>query len=87
MQLTYLSSLMRANEGISKITAMCYSPNDRRLAVCGADRIVTLFDGDGERRDKFSTKPAEKVGPGSATRPRCCSFLSGPLVGAPCELA
>lgn len=32
-----------------------------RLAVATSDRIVHLFDESGERRDKFSTKPADKV--------------------------
>lgn len=52
---------MAASDGIQKVTAMCYSPNDRRLAVCLMDRIVYLFDENGERREKFSTKPADKV--------------------------
>eukprot|EP01138_Halocafeteria_seosinensis_P002138 gb/GECG01002188.1/.p1 GENE.gb/GECG01002188.1/~~gb/GECG01002188.1/.p1 ORF type:complete len:1780 (+),score=281.74 gb/GECG01002188.1/:1-5340(+) len=34
-----------------------------RLAIATADRIVHLFDESGERRDKFSTKPADKNGP------------------------
>lgn len=31
-----------------------------RLAVSTADRIIHLFDENGERKDKFPTKPAEK---------------------------
>jgi intraflagellar transport protein 172 len=60
MQLTYIQTVMAASDGIQKVTAMCYSPNDRRLAVCLMDRIVYLFDENGERREKFSTKPADK---------------------------
>eukprot|EP00618_Florenciella_parvula_P017071 CAMPEP_0119543784 /NCGR_PEP_ID=MMETSP1344-20130328/54343_1 /TAXON_ID=236787 /ORGANISM="Florenciella parvula, Strain CCMP2471" /LENGTH=1740 /DNA_ID=CAMNT_0007588171 /DNA_START=113 /DNA_END=5335 /DNA_ORIENTATION=- len=60
MQLTYMQSLMQASDGIHKVTALAYSPSDKRLAVCTVDRIVTLFDENGEKRDKFSTKPADK---------------------------
>jgi len=61
MQLTFLQTLMQAGDGIHKVTAMCYSPNDKRLAVCLVDRIVYLYDENGERREKFSTKPGDKV--------------------------
>jgi len=52
---------MAGGEGINKVTAMCFSPNDKRLAVCLLDRIVYLYDENGERREKFSTKPGDKV--------------------------
>jgi len=61
MQLSYLQTLMAGGEGINKVTAMCFSPNDKRLAVCLLDRIVYLYDENGERREKFSTKPGDKV--------------------------
>ena len=62
MQLTYLQTLLTPNQdGPAKVTAICFSPNDRRLAVCLVDRIVYLFDENGERREKLSTKPADKV--------------------------
>jgi intraflagellar transport protein 172 len=31
-----------------------------KMAVVSSDRVVHIFDADGERRDKFSTKPAPK---------------------------
>lgn len=41
---------------------MAWAPNNCKLAVCTADRVVLLFDENGEKRDKFSTKPvASKV--------------------------
>ena len=39
--------------------AMCWSPNNMKLAFASADRIVHLFDDQGEQRDKFSTKPCD----------------------------
>ena len=42
------------------MTAIAWSPNSQRLAVVGVDEIVQLFDENGERRDRFSTKPADK---------------------------
>lgn len=49
---------------------MAWSANSGRFAVCTADRVVLLYDEHGERRDKFSTKPADaKV---RAPGPGCC---------------
>ena len=61
MQLEHLRSITQTSEGIQKVTALCWSPNGQKLAVCTTDRVVLLFDEEGVRRDKFSTKPAEKV--------------------------
>ncbi|DBA03525.1 TPA: hypothetical protein N0F65_011426 [Lagenidium giganteum] len=61
MQLRYLTSLLQATEGMCKVTAVAWSPNNRRLAVVTIDRVVHIFDAQtGERKDKFSTKPQEK---------------------------
>ena len=37
---------------------MAWSPNNTKMAVVTMDRVVILYDELGERRDKFSTKPA-----------------------------
>ena len=42
------------------VTAMCWSPNGAKLAVCTVDRVVLLFDENGTKRDKFPTKGMEK---------------------------
>lgn len=41
-----------------KVTAICWSPNNVKLAICTTDRVVLLFDEHGEKKDKFTTKPA-----------------------------
>ena len=46
-------------EGAAKICAVAFSPNNHKLAVCTSDRVVLLFDEQGEKRDKFSLKPAD----------------------------
>ena len=61
MQLRHLKPIMPPADGMCKVTSVCFSPNNQRLAVVTVDRIVHLFDENGERRDKFSTKPADKV--------------------------
>ena len=62
MQLRHINNVLPASEGLCKVTAIAWSPNNRRLAVVTVDRIVHLFDAaTNERKDKFSTKPAEKV--------------------------
>ena len=63
MQLKHVQSVTQPSESIAKVTAICWAPNGKKLAVCTTDRVVLLFDDEGVRRDKFSTKPAEKVRP------------------------
>lgn len=61
MQLTMMQSLMEpSKQGMKKVTAMAWSPNNKRLAVVTVDRVVYLFDEQGERKDKFATKAATK---------------------------
>ena len=38
---------------------MTWSPNNKKLAVATSDRVIVLFDEQGEKRDKFSTKPID----------------------------
>jgi len=40
---------------------MAWAPNNSKLAVCTVDRVVLLFDEQGEKRDKFATKPADST--------------------------
>lgn len=51
---------MPAQDGMQKISSVAWSPNGIRLAVCTADRIVHLFDDNGNKKDKFPTKPSDK---------------------------
>ena len=46
-------------EDASKILAVAWSPNNSKLAVCNSERIVYLFNENGEKKDKFPTKPAD----------------------------
>uniref|UniRef100_A0A8D8QV38 Intraflagellar transport protein 172 homolog n=2 Tax=Cacopsylla melanoneura TaxID=428564 RepID=A0A8D8QV38_9HEMI len=59
MQLKYLQTIVEAQDGPAKVMALAWAPNNIKLAVCGADRIIYLFDDKGERKDKFPTKPAD----------------------------
>lgn len=45
-------------DGACKVTAIAWAPNNQKMAVVTMDRVVILYDELGERRDKFSTKPA-----------------------------
>ena len=60
MQIKYWKNLQSPIDGMQKISAMCYSPDSRKLAVATADRVVQLYDENGEKRDRFGTRPAEK---------------------------
>ena len=59
MHIKYLKNILGCQDGAAKISALSWSPNNLKLAVCTADRVVLLFDETGEKRDKFSTKPAD----------------------------
>ncbi|XP_063770977.1 intraflagellar transport protein 172 homolog isoform X3 [Pseudophryne corroboree] len=59
MQLKHMKSLLTPQDGAAKVTAMAWAQNNAKFAVCTVDRVVLLYDEHGERRDKFSTKPAD----------------------------
>ncbi|KAE8286539.1 Intraflagellar transport protein 172-like protein [Larimichthys crocea] len=59
MQLKHLKTLLTPQEGAAKVTCMAWAPNNAKFAVCTVDRVVLLYDEQGERRDKFSTKPQD----------------------------
>ena len=60
MQLRYVQTLLQSSEdGPAKITATAWSPNNVKLAVVNSDKVVTFFDENGEKQDKFSCKPAD----------------------------
>ena len=40
----------------ARVTALAWAPNNARFAAVTTERVVSLFDEAGERRDKFSTK-------------------------------
>eukprot|EP00762_Andalucia_godoyi_P003650 ANDGO_00724.mRNA.1 Intraflagellar transport protein 172 len=65
MQIKYLKTALPPSDRISRITSVAWSPNNRRLAVSDANRLIQLFDETGEKKDKFGTKPAEANGPKS----------------------
>ncbi|KAI8928779.1 hypothetical protein BC831DRAFT_447367 [Entophlyctis helioformis] len=59
MQIRHLKSIIPSGETPNRVTALAWSPNNQKLAVVTADRIIQLFDETGERKDRFATKPAD----------------------------
>ncbi|XP_026316973.1 intraflagellar transport protein 172 homolog [Hyposmocoma kahamanoa] len=59
MRLKYSKTLLEAQGSESPIAGISWSPNNIKLAIATCDRVVLLFDHNGVRRDKFSTKPAD----------------------------
>jgi len=67
MKLTHLSSILQPEEetedcySISsmrgRVHAVCFSADNRRLAVSTGDRVISLYDETGVKVDKFTTKP------------------------------
>jgi len=56
-------------EGAAKICCLAWSPNNQKMAICTYDRVVSLYDEQGERRDKFATKASD---PKVLTGYQCC---------------
>ncbi|EPZ35542.1 WD40 repeat-like protein [Rozella allomycis CSF55] len=57
MRLKYSKSIFNAQNNMNKrVESITWSPNGKKMAVCLADRTVSLFDSNGERKDKFGTK-------------------------------
>lgn len=46
-------------DGAAKVTCMAWASNNAKFAVCTIDRVVILYDEQGEKRDRFNTKPAD----------------------------
>ncbi|XP_041357336.1 intraflagellar transport protein 172 homolog isoform X2 [Gigantopelta aegis] len=59
MQLKHIKTLLTPQDGAAKICVIAWSHSNQKLAVCTSDRVVLLYDEDGEKRDKFSLKPAD----------------------------
>jgi intraflagellar transport protein 172 len=60
MQLNYWKNICPPVDGMQKISSICWSPNGRRMALVGSDRVVQLYNESGEKKDKFPTKASEK---------------------------
>ncbi|GMH45662.1 hypothetical protein BSKO_13619 [Bryopsis sp. KO-2023] len=63
MQLRYWKNITPAQAHIHKVTALAWSPNNKTIAVVTEDLVVYLYDEQGEKRDKFKTKPADSAAP------------------------
>jgi len=53
-------SLYRSTLQQAKVTALSHSPDNQRLAVATADRLITIYDEKYKQVDKFNTKPNGK---------------------------
>lgn len=43
MQLKHLKTVVQAQDGIMKVTAFAWSPNNSKLAVVSTDRVSTTY--------------------------------------------
>ena len=59
MQLKYVQSLQQSAGNVSKVNAVCFSPNGKKLAVCTSDRLIRIYDENGQSKDKFPTKATD----------------------------
>ncbi|KAM6123262.1 intraflagellar transport protein 172 homolog [Pterocles gutturalis] len=59
MRLRHVRTLLSPQDGPARVTGLAWAASSARFAVCTAARVVLLYDEQGERRDKFSTKPAD----------------------------
>ncbi|OWF38575.1 intraflagellar transport protein 172 homolog [Mizuhopecten yessoensis] len=59
MQLKHMKALLQPQDGAAKICAITWAASNQKMAVCTSDRVVILFDEQGEKKDKFSLRPAD----------------------------
>ncbi|XP_068618701.1 intraflagellar transport protein 172 homolog [Battus philenor] len=59
MRLKYSKTLIDSQDSDYPVADLSWSPNNVKLAVATSERQILLYDRDGTRRDKFSTKPAD----------------------------
>jgi intraflagellar transport protein 172 len=45
---------------MQKVSSIAWSQNGKRHAVAASDRVIHLFDEQGQKRDKFPIRPAEQ---------------------------
>lgn len=63
----------------SKVTALCYTRDNKYLAVATQDRLISIYDENGDEVDKFNTKPnnkGPKVSSFFVVEAHQCIFLS-----------
>ncbi|CAG5025520.1 unnamed protein product [Parnassius apollo] len=61
MRLKYSKTLLESQGCDCPVADISWSPNNVKLAVATNERQILLFDREGTRRDKFSTKPADSA--------------------------
>ncbi|KAI8848693.1 hypothetical protein BC829DRAFT_443633 [Chytridium lagenaria] len=59
MQIRHLKTICPPADALNRITALAWSSNNQKLAIVGVDRVISLYDETGERKDRFSTKPGD----------------------------
>ena len=58
---------------MQKIAALAWSNNSKRYGVATADRVIHMYNENGEKMDKFTTRPAEKDNKSYIVRGICFS--------------
>uniref|UniRef100_A0A7S1KTE2 IF140/IFT172/WDR19 TPR domain-containing protein n=1 Tax=Percolomonas cosmopolitus TaxID=63605 RepID=A0A7S1KTE2_9EUKA len=56
MQLRFLADIHQPIKAIAPIRSLAWSPNNRRLALADSNNVIYLYDENGEKKEKFSTK-------------------------------
>lgn len=56
MQVKHMKAIVPAGDSLNRITSICWSPNNMRMAAVSTNRTVLLFDENGDQKEKFPTK-------------------------------
>ena len=43
MQLKYANTIMKPEDGMKKVSAICWAPSGRKMAVAAADRVFSFL--------------------------------------------
>ncbi|CAH8646361.1 unnamed protein product [Schistosoma rodhaini] len=74
MNLIHSKTLIPTQEYEAKVQSVAWSPNNKKIAVCTGDRMVIIFDENGERRTRFSTKTSDSKNDGNLFQVRGMAF-------------
>ena len=59
MQTKHVKNVLQGGDTFQRITSICWSPNNLRMAAVSTQKTIFLYDENGEQKDKIPTKPVD----------------------------
>ena len=58
--LKHSSNIQQASDAMKKVSSIAWSANGKRIAVANSDKVISLFDEFGNKKDKINVKSIDK---------------------------